>query len=334
MNAKWTLARRPPEGLPTDGDFAWVESPIPTVGGDQMLTRTIYLSLDPYQWGRRRSGTEAVGDVCHGRTVSQVVESRLAGYEPGDFVFNTNGWQAYGLSGEGIDIFLYMFPRKLDPSSAPISTAVGVLGMLGLTAYSGLVVQCRPQAGETVVGSAASGGVGQVAGQIAKIKGCRVVGVTGGPEKVRQCLEEFGYDAAIDYKSVPDMDEALREACPDGIDAYFDCTSGAIHDAVMRQINLHARIAICGTAAYASWDPWNEGPRPERHLLVKRAIMQGFLTPDFEDKYDQALTDLMGWIRDGSLAYREELLEGIEAAPGSIQTLYSGANDGKLVIRL
>ncbi|MDX1383114.1 MAG: NADP-dependent oxidoreductase, partial [Thermoanaerobaculia bacterium] len=158
MNGRWTLARRPAEGLPVPADFAWSEVAIPEPAAGQMLTRTIYLSLDPYQWGRRRGGLEAPGEVCHGRTVSQVVASRLDGYRPGDFVFNTSGWQQFGLTGDGIDVFTYMFPRKLDPRVAPISTAVGIMGMLGLTAYAGLQVQCAPRSGETVVVSAASGG--------------------------------------------------------------------------------------------------------------------------------------------------------------------------------
>jgi hypothetical protein len=176
-----------------------------------MLTRTIYLSLDPYQWGRKRSGLEAVGEVCHGRTVSQVVKSKLPEYNEGDFIFNTNGWQEYGLSGEGISVFGYMFPRKLDPAQAPLSTAVGIMGMLGLTAYSGMALQCQPKAGETVVVSAASGGVGQIAGQIAKIFGCRVVGIAGIKEKCDFVTGVLGFDACVSHKSDLFRDQA---ACP------------------------------------------------------------------------------------------------------------------------
>ena len=168
MNEQWQLARVPPEGAPTEGDFRWVQAAVPSPGAGQMLTRTIYLSMDPYQWGRRRNGLEKPGEVCHARTVSEVVESRLDGFAPGDLIFNTNGWQRYGLTGEGISVFGYMYPRKLDPAAAPISAAVGILGMLGLTAYAGMAVQCGPRPGETVVVSAASGGVGQAAGQIAR----------------------------------------------------------------------------------------------------------------------------------------------------------------------
>ena len=182
--------------------------------------------------------------------------------------------------------------------------------------------------------STAAGSVGSAVGQIAKIKGCRTVGVAGGPDKVRQCVEEFGYDAAIDYKGADDLETALAASCPDGIDAFFDNTSGAIHDAVLRRITLHARIAICGTASYASWEPWNQGPRPERHLLVKRATMQGFLTTDYEARFEEAVTALAGWIREGRLKYREDIHEGIESAPVSIEKLYSGDHAGKLIIRV
>ena len=160
-NELWRLARKPPHGWPELEDFRWCEETVPEPAVNQMLTRTVYLSLDPYQWGRRRGGVEVPGDVCHGRTVSQVIASRLPGYIEGDYVFNTNGWQRYGLSGDTIDVFGYMFPRKIDPDQAPISTAIGVMGMVGLTAYAGLIFQCAPQPGETVVVSAASGGVGE-----------------------------------------------------------------------------------------------------------------------------------------------------------------------------
>src|SRR5262249_34722381 len=227
MPKQWLLARRPPGGLPADADFKLVEAPMPEPGPHQMLTRTIYLSLDPYQWGRKRSGAEAVGDVCHGRTVSQVVKSNLPEYAEGDFIFNTNGWQEYGLSGEGISVFEYMFPRKLDPTQAPISTAVGIMGMLGLTAYSGMILQCQPQAGETVVVSAASGGVGQIAGQIAQICGCRVVGIAGVQEKCDFVTEVLGFDACASHRSAT-LAEDLRAACPDGIDAYFENVGGKV----------------------------------------------------------------------------------------------------------
>ena len=231
-NNQWVLARTPPEGFPLSEDFTWLNGQIPEVGPNQMLTKTVYLSLDPYQWGRRRSGMESPGDVCHGRTVAQVVQSNLNGYKEGDFVFNTNGWQEYGLTGEGVSNFGYMFPRQLDPAEAPVSTAIGVMGMLGLTAYSGLVIQCQPRAGETIVVSAASGGVGQVACQLAKIAGSRVVGIAGSAQKLDYLRNEVGVDGCVSHLS-ESFSEELRELCPDGCDVYFENVGGKVFEAVL-----------------------------------------------------------------------------------------------------
>jgi NADPH-dependent curcumin reductase CurA len=223
---------------------------------------------------------------------------------------------------------------KVPRSDLPLSLFLGVLGLNGFTAYFGLLDVGQPNAGETVIVSTAAGSVGSCVGQLAKLKGCRTIGIAGGREKVRQCLEEFGYDAAIDYKGVADLDGAIKAACPDGVDVYYDNTSGAISDAVLRNLKLGARIVVCGTASYPSWNPWNTGPRPERHLLVKRARMQGFLTTDFIARFPEAIANLSGWIRDGKIRYREEMLEGIRHAPATVQKLYSGENTGKLVMRL
>lgn len=327
----WLRSR--PNGIPRAADFAIREAPLPSCGDGQFVVRNEYLSVDPAMRGWIADKSTywpriEIGDTMRAFSAGEVIESRNAGYKIGDKVMGIFGWQSFA----AVDQAQVM--RKVVEHDLPLSTSLGVLGLNGLTAYFGLLEVCRPKAGNTVVVSTAAGAVGSAVGQIAKIKGCRTVGVTGGPEKVRQCLEEFGYDEAIDYKATRDLDGALKAACPDGIDCYFDNTSGPIHDAVLRQLRLHARIAICGTASYASWDPWNEGPRPERHLLVKRATMQGFLTTDFAPRYEEAIVDLAGWIRSGTLKYREDLLTGIEAAPASIEVLYSGANQGKLVIRL
>ena len=327
----WLRSR--PNGIAQAGDFSIRSVALERPAPGQFLVRNEFLSVDPAMRGWITDASTywpriEIGDTMRAFSVGEVVESLNPRYAVGDKVMGIFGWQDFAVVDEA------RVMRKVVEHDVPLSASLGVLGLNGLTAYFGLLDVCRPKAGETVVVSTAAGAVGSAAGQIARIKGCRAVGVTGGADKVRQCLEEFGFDAAIDYKAAPNLDEALRAACPDGVDAYFDNTSGPIHDAVMRQINLNARIAICGTAAYASWDPWNEGPRPERHLLVKRATMQGFLTTDFAARYEEAIADLVGWIRDGRLRYREDMLEGIEAAPGAIQTLYGGANNGKLVIRL
>lgn len=306
---------------------------MPRISDGEFLVRNIFLSADPAMRGWIADKTTywprtEVGDTMRAFSVGEVIESRSLDYAVGDKVMGIFGWQ------DNAAVKPQQVMRKVLEDDLPLSLSLGVLGLNGLTAYFGLLDVCRPKAGETVVVSTAAGGVGSAVGQIAKIKGCRTIGFAGGAEKVRQCVDEFGYDSAVDYKSTADLDDALARLCPNGVDAFFDNTSGAIHDAVLRQINVGARIAICGTASYASWDPWNEGPRPERHLLVKRAIMQGFLTTDFAPRYEEAIAALAGWIRAGKLRYREDMQEGIEAAPASIAMLYAGENHGKLVIKL
>jgi len=337
MHKQWLLARRPPGGLPTDADFKLVEVPIPEPGAHQMLTRTIYLSLDPYQWGRRRSGVEAVGEVCHGRTVSQVVKSNLPEYQEGDFIFNTNGWQEYGLSGEGISVFEYMFPRKLDPAQAPISTAVGIMGMLGLTAYSGMVVQCQPQAGETVVVSAASGGVGQIAGQLAKLCGCRVVGIAGIQAKCDFVTGVLGFDACVSHKSAT-LAEDLRAACPAGIDAYFENVGGQVFAAVLPLLNRQARISLCGLVSqYGNATPgdphdaWMAQGAPtfeRQHVQVHRLHVRNFVKEHQAHFFDQ----MASWIRAGQVKYKEDLWPGIEQAPKAFRAMLEGGNFGKTLV--
>ena len=327
----WLRSR--PNGIPQAHDFGLREAEIPAIQAGEFLLRNHYLSADPAMRGWIADTSTywprlEVGDTMRAYSVGEVLESKNPDYSVGDRVMGIFGWQDYA-AVKPPQVY-----RKVRETDLPLSLSLGVLGLNGMTAYFGTLDVLHPEAGETVVVSTAAGGVGSAAGQIAKIRGCRVVGVAGGPEKARQCIEEFGYDAAIDYKGTRDLDAALARDCPNGVDAFFDNTSGAIHDAVMRHINLHARIAICGTASYASWDPWHAGPRPERHLLVKRATMRGFLTPDFASRYEEAVAALAGWVREGKLKYREEIHQGIESAPGSIEKLYSGENQGKLIIQL
>ncbi len=304
-----------------------------------MLTRTIYLSLDPYQWGRRRSGMEAAGDVCHGRTVSQVVASNLAGYAPGEYVFNTNGWQDYGLAGEGIDVFGYMFPRRLDPNVAHISTAVGILGMLGLTAYAGVKVQCQPQQGETVVVSAASGGVGQAAGQIAKILGCRVIGVAGTPEKCAFLTRELGFDAAVCHRSA-DYAAELKRACADGIDIYFENVGGHVYEGVLPLLNRRSRITLCGVISqYGNTDGrdagevWRElGAEVFRRQDVQvHALAVRNFVADWQDRF---LEEMASWMADGLVKYREDIRPGLENAPAAFADMLSGGNFGKTLMQV
>lgn len=337
MNGQWILARTPPGGMPTADDFRFVESSMPVPGENQMLTRTIYLSLDPYQWGRRRSGVEVPGEVCHGRTVSQVVSSNLADYRAGDYVFNTNGWQEYGLTGEGISVFNYMLPRKIDPDLAPISTAVGVLGMLGLTAYSGVYVQCQPQAGETVVVSAASGGVGQVAGQIARILGCRVVGIAGIQDKCDFVVDELGFDACVSHLSDSFADD-LVSACPDGIDIYFESVGGKVFDAVLPLLRQNSRISLCGLISqYGNTDggnpqeAWMTQGKPvfdKQHTEV-HGLFVGNYVADYQARF---LAEMPQWIKDGKVKYKEDLWTGLDQTPKVFRAMLEGGNFGKTLV--
>ena len=333
----WILARTPPGGWPVDEDFAWREADVPEPGPGQMLTRTLYLSLDPYQWGRRRSGLEKPGDVCHGRTVSQVVASNLPGYAPGDFVFNTSGWRTHGLTGEGVSVFGYMFPRKLDPAAAPVSTAVGILGMLGLTAYSGMIVQCQPRPGETVVVSAASGGVGQAAGQMARIHGSRVVGIAGREEKCAFVRDELGFDACVSHLSESFADD-MATACPDGIDVYFENVGGKVFEAVLPLLNRRSRITLCGMISqYGNTDGrdagevWRETGQPyfdRREVAVHGLAVRNFVA----DHQDEFLGRMSGWIRDGLVKYREDVWDGLERAPAAFRAMLAGGNFGKTLV--
>ena len=318
-------------------DFAWQEREVPTPGPGQMLTRTLYLSLDPYQWGRLRSAMEPSGEACHGRTVSQVMESNIPAYAPGDFVFNTNGWRTHGLTGAGVSVFGYMFPRKLDPQVAPISTAVGILGMLGLTAYSGLIVQCEPKAGETVVVSAASGGVGQAAGQMAKIHGCRVVGIAGREEKCAFVRDELGFDACVSHLSESFADD-LAAACPDGVDIYFENVGGKVFEGVLPLLNRRSRITLCGlisqygnTDGRDAFEVWREAGAPffERQGVAAHPLaVRNFV----EDHQDRFLAEMGAWIRDGRVQYREDVWDGLEQAPAAFRAMLAGGNFGKTLV--
>ncbi len=269
----------------------------------------------------------AIGAVMRSLSTGRVVASRAAGYQAGDLVTGWLGWQEYAC------VRPQSIQRKLPVSGLPISTSLGVLGLNGLTAYFGLLDIGRPRARQTVVVSRAAGAVGSCVGQIAKIKGCRAVGIAGGAVKTRLCTEVFGYDVAIDYKA-DDLDRALAAPCPQGVDIYFDNTAGAISDAVLGHLAVGARVIVCGTASVASWSPMPQRPRVKRHLLVKRASMQGLLVMDHEARYPDAIDELSQWVRAGRLRYREDILQGIEHAPGAIAGLYRGENLGKRLIEL
>jgi hypothetical protein len=330
-NRQIRLAGRP-VGMPEPSDFWLVESPVPEPGPGQFLVRARYLSLDPYMRGRMSDAPSyarpvEVGEVMVGGVVGDVVRSNHPDFAVGDVVEERLGWQEYAVSS-GREA------RKVDPALAPISTALGVLGMPGLTAYFGLLEVGQPKPGETVVVSAASGAVGAVVGQIARIAGCRVVGLAGSPEKVAYIVEELGFDAGIDYKKAGDLDAALAEACPRGIDVYFDNVGGPITEAVSRRVNPFARFAICGLISQYNLEKPELAPRNERFVLVNRVRIQGFIVSDFYARREPALRQLAAWVRQGTLRYREDVVDGLENAPAAFIGMLQGKNLGKQLVRL
>ena len=339
MNRFWTLADRPLDPWPTPETFELREAPMPVPGPGQALTRTIYVSLDPYQWGYKKRGVEPAGAPCHARTVSQVVESQMEGFAPGDLVFNTNGWSEFGLMGEGVARPGYMIPRKLDPALGRISQAVGVLGMLGLTAYAGMILQAEPKAGETAVVSAASGGVGQIAGQLARLRGARVVGIAGREEKCRFVTEELGFDACVSHLS-PTFAADLAAACPAGVDVYFENVGGAVFDAVLPLFNIGARMTLCGLIAHYG-DA--EGADARAALMARggeifrtrNVTVKDLFVGDFVAGHEaQFLRDMGAWAAVGQVRYREDIRQGLETIPAAFAELLKGGNFGKMLVQV
>jgi NADPH-dependent curcumin reductase CurA len=337
-NRYWTVSGKPLGGWPEADTFTLHEAEPPEPGPGQALTRTIYVSLDPYQWGYKKRGVEAPGAPCHARTVAQVVTSRMGGFAPGDLVFNTNGWAEYGLMGEGVARPSYMIPRKLDPAQGRISQAVGVLGMLGLTAYAGMVLMADPKPGETAVVSAASGGVGQIAGQLARLRGARVVGIAGREAKCRFVVDELGFDACVSHLS-PTMPADLRAACPAGIDVYFENVGGAVFDAVLPLFNPGARMTICGLIA-----SYGDAGGDARAALMKRGeavfkergvTVRDLFVGDFvEGHHDAFLAEVAPQVASGAIKYREDIRQGIESVPACFAEMLRGDNFGKMLVQV
>lgn len=331
VNRQITLAARP-VGLPKVSDFHLVYGPVPSPAHGEVLARSILLSLDPYMRARMNDAESytrpvAIGEVMPGGAVASVVASNAPGLGAGDNVEGMLGWQEYAVVRGGE-------LRKVDPASAPISTALGVLGMPGLTAYFGLLDICAPRRGETVVVSGAAGAVGMLAGQIAKIEGCRVVGVAGSDAKIAWLLDELGFDAAFNYRTAADSHAKLKELCPSGIDAYFDNVGGAITDAVIRLINVKARIAVCGQVSQYNLEAPEQGPRWLGQLINKQAKMQGFLVSAYAERFPEGLEQLAIWLKVGKLKYREDVALGIEAAPQAFIGMLQGKNQGKQLVQL
>ncbi len=304
---------------------------MPSPKDGEALVRALYLSVDPYMRGRmsdRPSYTPPfeLNETMGGANVAQVVESKFDGLKQGDIVMGHLLWQKYAVA-RGKELL------KVDPNRAPISTALGVLGMTGLTAYFGLLKLAEPQAGETVVVSGAAGAVGSVVGQLAKIKGCRVVGIAGSDEKNDYLRDELGFDETINYKT-DDVSSALKAACPDGVDVYFDNVGGEISDAVLRLINHGARISICGQISMYNLEKPDEGMRPQPLLLTNSAKMQGFIVSDFADDFAEGREQLTQWFSAGRLKYAENIVEGFENTPDAFLGLFEGDNTGKQLVKV
>lgn len=335
INRRITLAKRP-TGAPTPEDFRIEEAPVPEPGEGQLLLRTLYLSLDPYMRGQMSDAPSyaepiPVGGVIVGGTVSRVEKSRHSGFKEGELVLSYSGWQDYALSDGQMLV-------KLDPTMDQPSYALGVLGMPGMTAYFGLLDIGNPQPGETVAVAAATGAVGSVVGQIAKLKGCRVVGIAGGPEKCRYAVEELGFDACIDHRE-EDLKQRLSEACPDGIDVYFENVGGKVFDAVLPLLNSGGRVPLCGLIAQYNMTELPAGPdrMPQllTNILIRRLKIQGFIiTLDYGHRAPEFLADMTLWLHEGRIHYREDVTEGLENAPTAFMGLLEGKNFGKLVVKV
>jgi NADPH-dependent curcumin reductase len=323
-----------PVGEPKTSDFRVEEYAPSTPGQGEVLLRTVWLSLDPYMRGRMSDAPSyaapvPIGGVMEGETVSEVIASNNPGFAKGDIVITRSGWQTHAVS-DGKTL------TKIDPSIAPISTAVGVLGMPGMTAYSGLLEIGKPKAGETVVVAAASGAVGSAVGQIARIKGARAVGIAGGKDKCDYVVKELGFDACLDHRD-PDLAAKLKEACPKGIDVYFENVGGAVFEAVFPLLNFFARVPVCGliaqyNATEAHIPKW--AGMMMRNVLTKRLTIRGFIVTDFAALRADFLRDMSQWVREGKVKYKESITDGIDNAPTAFMGLLKGANFGKQLVRV
>ena len=330
VNRQFKLATRP-VGMVKRSDFEFTQGQVPEPGDGELVVRNLFISLDPAMRGWMNEGKSyippvGIGEVMRAGAVAKVVASKNPGFAVGDHVVGIFGVQDYALSnGKGV--------TRVDPKLVPLPVYLGTLGMPGMTAYFGLLDVCQAKAGETVVISGAAGAVGTVVGQIAKIKGCRVVGIAGGADKCEWLVKELGFDAAIDYKH-EDVKAGFKKHCPKGIDVYFDNVGGEILDLVLAQLAMRARIAICGAISQYNNTTPVRGPSNYMMLLVARARMQGFVVFDYADRYAEAAREMAGWMAAGKLKSREDVVEGLETFPDTLLKLFKGENTGKLVLKI
>lgn len=329
INRQVILIARP-AGIAQAEHFAVRHDAITLPGPGEILVRNHYLSVEPAMRGWIADSDNyadpiAIGSVMRALAAGQVVASGDDAYQVGDYVAGWFGWQEHACVPTD-----QVVQRT---SEAEMRASLGILGINGVTAFLALTLIGQPRAGDTVLVSTAAGAVGSAVGQIARLMGCHTIGIAGGPDKVRRCVDQFGYDSAIDYRG-EDVGAALAQIAPQGIDIYFDNVAGRISDAVLPHLAMRGRVVVCGTASIDRWSPWPQGPRVERHLLVKRARMEGFVIFDHMDRYGDAVAQLRAWIALGQLTWREEILDGIDTCPDALAGLYRGENDGKRLIRL
>jgi NADPH-dependent curcumin reductase CurA len=321
-----------PVGLPKLSDFKFVSEEKPKVAEGEMLLKANYLSVDPYLRGRMMEGKSYVEPFELNKAISsgmiaEVIESKLAGFSQGDFVSGMMEWKEYQVSnGEGL--------MKVDGSKLPLSAYLGILGMTGLTAYLGLTEIGKPKAGETVVVSGAAGAVGSVVGQIAKVLGCRVVGIAGSDEKVEELKSKYAFDAGINYKTTTDMNQAISELCPDGVDVYFDNVGGEISDAVMMNLNRFARVIVCGAISMYNATSVPMGPRVQPFLIKNSVLMQGFIVSNYMEKFGQVIPQLAKWLQEGKISSTETIVNGFENTPQAFIDLFEGKNKGKMIVKI
>ena len=331
MNRQFKLAARP-VGMPKESDFSLVESPVPGPADGQVLVKTAFLSVDPYMRGRitgirTYADPVNIGDVMEGGAVGQVVESKHPGFAAGDFVHANWGWQEYAaVNGKAL--------RKLDPRLAPVSTALGVLGMPGMTAYFGFLEICKPQPGETALVSGAAGAVGSLVGQIAKIHGCRAVGIAGTDDKVAWLTRDLGFDSAFNYKTAGDYAAKLKEVCPKGIDCYFDNVGGALTDAVFLQMNNFGRMSICGQISQYNLVKPEPGPRLLGYVLVKQLKVEGFIVSRWAQRWPEGIAQMAKWLAEGKIQYREDVVEGFDNMARAFIGMLQGDNTGKMLVKV
>jgi hypothetical protein len=331
INRQIILVKRP-NGLPDESCFKLILTGIPQLMNGHVLIQTRFLSVDPYMRGRMNDRKSYIppfqlNEVLTGGVVGEVIESKSNNFIKGDFVAGNIGWQDYSVTDENE-------LRKINPEIAPVSTALGVLGMPGLTAYFGFIDIGKPQLNETVVISAAAGAVGTIVGQIAKIHGCHVVGIAGSDIKAKYLIDELGFNSVINYRTTSDLKQALKEVCPDGVDIYFDNVGGDISDAVISLINNNARIPLCGQISLYNETQISMGPRIQPQLLTHTSLMKGFLVSNYMDRFDEGIRLLAHWLKENKLKYIENVVQGLENAPKAFIGLFAGENLGKQLVKV